>query len=206
MHRAVRQFEVNIESARQLGIVQQAFEDKVTGAIPLDELLRAEIVLGVSALDCYIHDIVRIRMTSVLAQPGGESNAFLNCSVSLDFVKKVLRATTAADRAALFEQEVRRVHGFRTFQRAASISEALSLAGVQSLWDKVASHLGRRADDVKRELDLVIERRNRIAHEGDIDPSAGFALKYPIDFATVQAASVQSASWDCGLASETTTE
>jgi len=188
MHRALSQFEVNIESARQLGVIHQAFEDKVTGVIPLDELLRAEIVLAVSALDCYVHDIVRIRMTAVLAQAGGESNAFLNWSVSLDFVKRALRSSTAADQAALFEQEVRRLHGFRTFQRAASISEALSLVGVQSLWDKVAAGVGRPASDVKRELDLVIERRNRIAHEGDIDPSAGFALKYPIDFATVQTA------------------
>ena len=118
MNRAISQFGVNLESAKQLGVIHQAFVDKVTGAIRLDELLRAEIVLAVSALDCYVHDVVRIRMTEILALSSGESTAFLNFDVSLAFVKKALRAPSAADQAALFEQEVRRLHGFRTFQRA----------------------------------------------------------------------------------------
>jgi hypothetical protein len=47
---------------KQLGVIYLAFADKVTEAISLDELLRAELVLAVGALDCYVHDLVRIGM------------------------------------------------------------------------------------------------------------------------------------------------
>jgi hypothetical protein len=90
----------------------------------------------------------------------------------------------------LFEREVRRLHGFRTFQRPAAISEALGLIGVKDIWPRLAAKLGRASTDVQGELDLIVDRRNRIAHEGDIDPSAGFALKYPIDLPTVRDALV----------------
>jgi hypothetical protein len=51
MNRAIQQFQTNVQSAKQLGVIYQAFAGKVTQAISLEELLRAEIVLGVSALD-----------------------------------------------------------------------------------------------------------------------------------------------------------
>jgi hypothetical protein len=188
MHRAIGRFGTNMESVRQLGVIHQAFEHQVTEAVSLDELLRAEIVLAVGALDCYVHDVVRIRMTETLPLASGESDSFLNFGVSLNFVKRVLRVASEADRAVLFEQEVRRLHSFKTFQRPDAISGALSLIGVQSIWTKVGTAMAMTAADVKTELDLVVDRRNRIAHEADIDPSAGFSLKFPIDFPTVKRA------------------
>jgi len=188
MNRAKSQFAVNLESARQLGVIYEAFEQDLTEAVPLDELLRAQIVLVVSALDCYVHDIARIRMSSILSSMTSYPNAFLSLGVSMDFVIKLLQVSSAADTRMLFEQEVRRLHGFKTFQKARAISEVMSLIGVQSLWDKVASELGRSSSDVRTELDLIVDRRNRIAHEGDVDPSAGWALKYPIDLASTRAA------------------
>jgi len=191
MNRAITQFESNVESARQLGIIYSSFCDKVTEVIRLDELLRAELVLVVSALDCYVHDIVRIGMTRALAMSSGEPNSYLSFGVSMMFVKRLLRTSSADDRATLFDQEVRRLHGFKTFQNADKISEAFSLIGVMRLWDRIAVGLGIQPSDVKTRLNLIVDRRNRIAHEGDIDPSSGITSKYPIDFPTVQ----QSVDW-----------
>jgi len=186
MNRAIEQFESNLESARQLGVIYSAFCDRVTEAVQLDELLRAEIVLAVSALDCYVHDVVRIGMARSLCVSSGEPDAYLKFGVSMQFVKHVLRASSANDKATLFDQEVRRLHGFKTFQNADSISQAFSLLGVARLWDKTADGLGIRCPDVKVQLNLVVDRRNKIAHEADIDPSSGVGTKYPIDFPTVQ--------------------
>jgi hypothetical protein len=123
MNRAIQQFEVNIQSASQLGIIYSALEHKVTAVIKLEELLRAELVLAVSAVDCYIHDIVRIGMTNFFVAAGGESNAFINFPVSLGFVKKI-SAAPLLDRAALVEEEIRRFHGYKTFQNADSEGNA----------------------------------------------------------------------------------
>lgn len=186
MNRAITQFEANLESARQLGVIFKAFHGKVTEAIPLDELLRAEIVLVVSALDCYVHDVVRQGMVKTLSLTSGESNAYLAFGVSMHFVKRLLRATESGERANLLDHEVRRLHGFKTFQTSDNISKALSLVGITDIWSKVGVLLGIPAIDVKTRLNLIIDRRNKIAHEGDIDHSMGLTIKYPIDFPTIQ--------------------
>lgn len=185
MNAALTQFHGNIESARHLGVIFAAFEDKVTEAVNLDELLRAEIVLAVSALDCYVHDVVRLGMLRGLPAATGEPDAYLSFGVSLGFVKRLMRASSAADCAALLDAEVRRVHGFQTFQNADKISQALALIGIQSIWPKVAAPIGISASDVRTRLNLIVDRRNKIAHEGDIDPSLGIGNKYPIDLPTV---------------------
>jgi len=186
MNRAIQQFETNIESANQLGLIFQAFSEKVTEAICLDELLRAEIVLAVSALDCYIHDLVRIVMTQAFNSSSSKSNAYLNFGVSIDCMEKILRSSDVADRLPLFDQEIRRLHGFKTFQTDTNISQALSIIGISAVWDKVGGILGESAKDVRTKLNIIIDRRNRIAHEGDIDPALGIGAKYPIDFTTVK--------------------
>ena len=188
MNRAIQQFKANLESVNQLGVIYLAFVDKVTEAICLDELLRAELVLAVGALDCYIHDLVRTGMGAAFKAERGEPDAYLNFGVSLDFVKKLRSATSEDDRLSLFEQEIRRLHGFRTFQTAENISQALSHIGIKAIWDKVGNILGMNSADVRTQLNLIVDRRNRIAHESDIDPSLGIGNKYPIDFLLVDSA------------------
>lgn len=188
MNRAIQQFEVNLQSARQLGLIFLAFADKVTEAIRLDELLRAELVLAVSAVDCYIHDIVRIGMTRCFSAIGGEPNAYLNFGVSLGLAKQIAAETSEPVRLTLVEEEIRRLHGFRTFQNAENISQALALIGVKSIWDKVGVLLSIPSIDVRTRLDIIVDRRNRIAHESDINPTMGIGMKYPIDHPMVQKA------------------
>lgn len=185
MNRAIQQFEANLESVKQLGVIYLAFVDKITPAIKLDELLRAKLVLAVGTLDCYVHDLVRIGMVSAFKAGKGEPNAYLNFGVSLGFVNKLLSATSENDRPRLFEQEIRRMQGFRTFQTAENISQALSLIGIKAIWDKVGNILGMNSADVRTQLNLIVDRRNRIAHESDVDPSLGIGNKYPIDWPLV---------------------
>lgn len=188
MNRAQQQFEINLQSVRQLGVVYLAFVDRVTAAIKLDELLRAELVLAVSAVDCYIHDVVRIGMTKWFLSVGEGPPAFLNFGVSLGLTKRVLGESSEATRLALIEEEIRRLHGYKTFQNADSISQGLALIGVQSIWDKVGVLLTSSAADVRTQLNIIIDRRNRIAHESDIDPTMGIGIKYPIDHPMVERA------------------
>jgi len=188
MNRAIQQFKVNLQSAQHLGVIYLAFSDKVTEAIPLDELLRAEMVLAVSALDCYVHDLVRIGMARAFAAMADEPNAFLNFGVSLGFVKSLRTCTSEIDTLALVDQEIRRLNAFKTFQSADSISQSLSLIGINGIWDKVGGAIGATSADTRTRLNIIVDRRNRIAHEGDIDPTMGIGIKYPIDVTMVQSA------------------
>ena len=48
-----------------------------------------------------------------------------------------------------------------------SIVYAYSILGIDHIWSKIGNELGRRAEDVKNTLALIVKRRNKIAHESD---------------------------------------
>lgn len=127
-------------------------------------------------------------MTKCFLAVGGEPNAYLNFGVSLGLAKRIVAEASEPVRLALVEEEIRRLHGFRTFQNAENISQALALIGVKSIWDKVGISLSISSSDVRTRLDIIVDRRNRIAHESDIDPTMGIGMKYAIDHPMVQQA------------------
>lgn len=55
----------------------------------------------------------------------------------------------------------------------AEIAEGIRLISDKKLWDEVAHKMGKpnREKEIKQELSSIVERRNKIAHEADIEPS-----------------------------------
>ena len=41
--------------------------------------------------------------------------------------------------------------------------------------------MGSPAKDIKQQLSLIVDRRNKIAHEADIDPTLSLGNRWPID-------------------------
>ncbi len=168
MNRAIDQFNINIETVKHLGVIYSAFESHLmTPSVDLSDILRSEIVLAVSALDCFIHDLVRIGMSKIFEKSGGEPQAFLNFGISVQSVKRIIDATTANEQKDYFKKEIRKLHGYRTFQSSDNISQALSLIGIKKIWNKVGDSLSVSSDDARNHLDLIVDRRNKIAHESD---------------------------------------
>ena len=62
MKPAFDQFRTNIVRVRNLGSIVDALASQTTGVLDLSDVLRAEIVLAVSALDQFVHEIVRLGM------------------------------------------------------------------------------------------------------------------------------------------------
>ena len=44
-----------------------------------------------------------------------------------------------------------------------------------------STNMNMPAKDIKQQLNLIIDRRNKIAHEADIDPSYPIGNRWPID-------------------------
>ena len=80
----IEQFRENIERAQALGGLHQAFGNVPTAAVDLTDLLRTQIVMIVSALDHYIHEITRVGMLDVYDGGRPQTTAFLRFQVSLD--------------------------------------------------------------------------------------------------------------------------
>jgi hypothetical protein len=109
-------------------------------------------------------------------------SAFARFRVSLQSVDQ---AMTGAGQTWL-ENEIRLQHGYLAFQQPDKVADALRLVSGVELWPAVGTYLGRTAADLKTQLKLIVDRRNKIAHEADMDPTPPRA-RYPISRRMVDA-------------------
>lgn len=136
-------------------------------ALDASDLLRWQYVLALSALDKYIHDIVRIGMVDEFLGRKSKTlkfNSFrITLSTSLDI--------NASDYPEFeIEKEIIKQHGFLAFQDPDKIAEALSF-----IWDEphkwkfisqaMSSPISEK--DLKIKLRNIVLRRNQIVHQGD---------------------------------------
>jgi hypothetical protein len=168
MHNAIQLFRSNLVRVRTLGGLYTALSRLTTPAVDSTDILRAQIVLTVSALDYYIHDITRIGMVEVFSGTRTPTNAFKKFQITLGAVTSGLGSS---GNISLLEEEVRERHGFIAFQHPDKIADAIRLFSSCSLWSLVAAKIGLSVIDLKNRLKLIVDRRNKIAHEADLDPS-----------------------------------
>jgi len=177
MQAAIEQFRINIDRVRNLGAIFKALRSQTTEVLDLSDILRAELVMGVSALDHYVHELVRLGMLEIYHGHRIELPAFLRFQVTLDNIIQGI-ANPADD--SWLENQIRSRHGYQSFQRSDKIADAIRLISSVQLWNEVAQHLGTTAQQVKQKLTLIVERRDKIAHEADMNPSFP-GNRWPID-------------------------
>lgn len=182
MHDALQHFRANSDRVREIGGLYDALSDLTTSIVDASDLLRSQIVMTVSALDYYIHEITRIGMLEIFDGKRIPTDAFLKFQISME----TLQATVSAGvSSSLLENEIREKHGYLSFQHPDRIADAIRLFYPSPLWPDVASNLSVSVNDVKTRLKLIVERRNKIAHEADMDPSYPGA-RWPITEHDVQ--------------------
>ena len=162
------QFKIEMQRIENLQGMYISLQGTVTSAIDFSDLLRSIIVLSISALDFYVHAVVRRNMAAILAGTKQETPHFRNFNVKISSVRRALANPVNFD---WLNDEVSTQHSWKSFQQPDKIKEALQLITEKKVWEEVGSALGLQAVDVKRELELLVDRRNKIAHEADADPS-----------------------------------
>ena len=173
---AIEQFAEDIERVRAIGGLYGALDQLAAPALDETDLLRAQFVMAVSALDRYIHEITRVGMLEVYGGVRPPTNAFLRFQVTMDAAMTGLAGSSGS---IWLETEIRERHGFVAFQHPDRIADAVRLFSSCELWPSVASHLGLTVQEVKSELGLIVERRNKISHESDLDPNFP-GVRWPI--------------------------
>jgi hypothetical protein len=182
MQNAINDFDICMQRVRSLHAIYVSFGNLVTAAVDLSDMLRAEIVLAVSAMDYFIHQLTRMGMIECWAGRRAHTDAFNRFQLPIAVAKGV--SDPAAFQQAL-EEEIRTKHSHLSFQFPDKIADAVRLFSDVKLWDEVAKELGVDSRIAKTTLALIIERRNKIAHEADIDPSYP-AQRWPINAAMVE--------------------
>lgn len=177
MKAAIDRFRINISYVRNLSAIHKALNAQTTSALDLSDILRLGLVMSVSALDKYIHDLVRIGMLEEYQAIRPATKNFLQFSISMKSAQTGISTPTNID---WLDDEIWNRHSWQSFQRPDKITEAIHLISNVKLWDEIGKKMGKNASDVKTQLNLIIDRRNCIAHEADIDPSYPDS-RWPID-------------------------
>jgi len=166
------------ERCSEIEVLHAYIAGKLTAVMSADELLRAEWVARVSALDLYVHELVTQNMVSIFEGVRSSCPGFSKFHCSSDALLRIRYASTPADASAAFDLEVRSKLSRVTYQFPEDIADGIRLISACELWNDIALAKGATAatksslaKSLKRDLSLVVERRNKIVHEGDLQPS-----------------------------------
>ncbi len=110
------------------------------------------------------------------------TDAFRRFSVTME---NVLTGAATPGSLQWLDDEIRRQHSWISFQQADKVADAVRLVSSKKLWEEIGTILGIDARSAKDRLNLIVDRRNKIAHEADMDPRFPRA-RWPIDEGLVQ--------------------
>lgn len=178
---------VNVQRCRDLVDLARAMNAQTTAALDLSDILRAALLMSASALDHFVHEIVRLGMLEAYRGDRARTPAFLRFQISL---QSVVESPSGSELEAWLETQIRERHGYQSFQLPDRIADAIRLVSDVELWNELSERLGMQRRDLTDTLTLIVQRRNKIAHEADIMPDYAGQLVYsdlrsPIDEETV---------------------
>jgi len=179
MSNALDIFKKNIDSINSLGSIYMYFENNKVKALDFSEILRAEYVLLVSAFDHFIHEVVKEGMLKIFEGSKSANKNFDNFSITLKTLNLILSAEHQHEKKAILDGEIKKITAKDSYQSPSSVEKALNLIDINNIWSIVSPHMGISPKDIKDQLALIVNRRNKIAHEADFDTLIG--AKNPID-------------------------
>ena len=166
MTKSYNKFVNNILSS---SVLERIFEYLYSKTLPFepDELLRAEYVMIVSAFDCYIHDYVREKMIDVFKKHSVMASSTRGYKISLGTMVDIMNESNPVTQVQLLEKEIKNIESKNTYQSSRNVEKALTLIGFRKIWSTIYGAEDAMAN--KDQLDLIVRRRNQIAHEADMD-------------------------------------
>lgn len=150
--------------------IGRALQGNSLAGLDVTEAFRASIVLGISALDAYVHNLCVESIVEAYANRRYRNNYFGEVKVGLISAE----AGIASSSLSWLEGEVRSLFSRDTFQRPNDISKALRFVdGGTKRWTRISARLGSTSEETMATLNNIVDRRNMIVHEADIDPVWG---------------------------------
>lgn len=129
-----------------------------------DDVLRSIVVFLMSAVDFYMHEIVKYSLVKMFKGEKSKTVGYKNSLVPLKVVEKGIKNPQNID---WLEDGIIQQQGFKTFMAADKIGEVLKLISNKEIFSEVASQLGKSTEELKNEIQKIYTRRNKIAHQTD---------------------------------------
>ncbi len=146
-------------------------------------MLRAELALAVSALDYFVHEIVRLGMLEIHAGSRPVASHFQRFKVDISSVSD---AVADPNNNNWLEREIITQHSRISFQSYDSIRKGVRIFYGKSPWPEVSNHLGLDPQQIKERLNLIVDRRNKIVHESDMIRPSYLGIRYPVSHQMVE--------------------
>jgi hypothetical protein len=160
-----------------LSVIHGFIANNVSPALQPGELLRAEWAARVSALDLYVHELISQRMLSIFEGKRAKCEGYGTFQVPTETMDRIRTAANETEASAAFDLTTRDQLGRKTFQYPEDIAAGVRLFSSCDLWNDVALQLGATqqnknncAKQIKQQLKQIVGRRNKIVHEGDLQP------------------------------------
>ena len=170
MHNALSLFRKNIEEAKSLIPVYEYLEISLVTPLSFDDLLRAQIVYSVSAFDKLMHDLIRIGMVEIFMGNRPTTPQYLTETITISTYSELI-SPTFLPKELVFEQAIVRKLKTVSYQTPENVAKGLSyIWNEPQKWQRIASNMAMDTETVKTELKLIVDQRNRIVHEADINP------------------------------------
>ena len=149
-----------------------------TSIMNTDELLRAEWAMRVSALDLYVHELIALNLMKIFRGERPLCDGFRKIQISSLTLLNLLSEMNGSSREAAFDLAVREKLERMTFQNPDNIAEGIRYISSIDLWSEIAKHYGASGSSIesasrslKASLKQIVDRRNKIVHEGDLQPT-----------------------------------
>ena len=181
-------FDNNVAQARSLSTIYINLRDGVhIEDVYNNNLLKAQLVNVVSAFDMFIHGIVKKGVIEIFNKMRKETPKFQSFAFQAKTILKLIEVMSpdfmpsSSDDIpdVILEKELSDKLSFMSFQSPDKVTDALSLIwGEPHKLQVLAADMNicgcntnEKAYNLKQELTTIIQRRNQIAHEGDINPA-----------------------------------
>ena len=181
-------FDNNVAQARSLSTIYINLRDGVhIEDIYNNNLLKAQLVNVVSAFDMFLHGIVKKGVIEIFNKTRKETPKFQSFAFQAKTILKLIEVMSPGFMPSssddipdvILEKELSDKLSFMSFQSPDKVTDALSLIwGEPHKMQVLAADMNisgcntnEKANNLKQELTTIIQRRNQIAHEGDINPA-----------------------------------
>ena len=171
-------FEINIIPVKNLGGLYTSLSYQTSSILDLSDLLRAQLVMGVSVLDSFIHSLIEYGMIEIYEKKRIPTNGYRKF---IKTFKNISPELINSYDVLWFKEEIKKKHGHISFQGSYKISQHIKLISNKQLWLESEQILNISSENIKKKLDLIVDRRNKIVHDADMI-STNLDERWPIDY------------------------
>lgn len=158
------------ERARSMCAIYEYMDRAGPGALDCTDLLRSAVMISVSAFDLFLHEIIRIEVRERVEN-----------GIRIENIRVPISAVVCRpeDQSTIIDECLALDNSYKSFVSPDKFAECMK-PFLSRPWDDVATLRGEDAESLKRTLRSVVDLRNRIAHEADLNPNYAGIEMWPI--------------------------